>query len=72
MFLKEVFYAQQSCIYFMKNMVKKNILIIEKQISILKWFLKDCVILKTGVLAAENSAHYNVKYIKTENGYFKL
>ncbi len=67
MFLKVVFYAQQSCIYFMKNMVK-NILIIEKQISILKWFLKDCVILKTGVLAAENSAHYNVKYIKTENG----
>ncbi len=29
---------------------------LEQQISILEWFLKDCVTLKTGEMAAENSA----------------
>ncbi len=42
----------------------------EHQISILEWFLKDHVPLKTGLLAAENSAsnsaaeNYFPKYIK--------
>ncbi len=41
----------------------------EQQI-ILEWFLKDHVTLKTGVMAAE--INYILKYIKTENSYFKL
>ncbi len=47
---------------------------VEQQISILEWFLKDHVTLKTG---AENSAlitavNYILQYIHIENRYFKL
>ncbi len=31
-------------------------ILLEDQICILEWFLKDHVILKTGVISAENSA----------------
>ncbi len=37
---------------------------LEHQISILEWFLKDHVTLKTGAMAV-----FQVKYIKTENSY---
>ncbi len=48
----------------------------EQQISILEWFLKDHVTLKTGVIDAENSAlitgiNYILKYIQIESSYFK-
>ncbi len=39
---------------------------LEHQISILEWFLKDHVTLKTGAMAV-----FQVKYIKTENSYLK-
>ncbi len=44
-------------------------MILEQQISILEWFLKDHVTLKTGVIAAENVAlitgiNYIFKYIQ--------
>ncbi len=44
--------------------------VFEQQISILKWYVKDCVTVKTGVMTAENSAlptgiNYITKYIKT-------
>ncbi len=46
---------------------------LEQQISILEWFLKDHVTLKTD---AENAAliteiNYIVQYIHIENNYFK-
>ncbi len=49
---------------------------LENQISILKWFLKDHVTLKTGVMAAKR-INYSIKlinyvliYIKIENGLY--
>ncbi len=37
-------------------MVKNKEMFLEHQINILEWFLKDHVTLKTGIMAAENSA----------------
>ncbi len=54
-------------------------MIIEDSISILEWFQKDHVPMKTRVMTAENSAlhhmnklHLNIQYIKIENGYLKM
>ncbi len=49
----------------------------KQQISILEWFLKDQVTLKTGVMMLKiqlliTGINYFLKYIKTENSYFKL
>ncbi len=51
---------------------------LENQISILKWFLKDHVTLKTGVMAAKR-INYSIKlinyvliYIKIENGFIVI
>ncbi len=49
----------------------------EQQISILEWFLKNHVILKTGVMMLKiqlcnQRLNYILKYIKIENSYFKL
>ncbi len=52
MFLKEIAYPHQGCIYLIKN----TVLIIKHQIIILDWFLKDHVTLKTWIMAAEKSA----------------
>ncbi len=50
---------------------------LEQQISILEWFLKDHVTLKTGVMLLKNQFlldrnNYILKYIKIENSYFTL
>ncbi len=50
---------------------------IEQQISILEWFLKDHVTLKTEVMMLKiqlciTGINYILKYIKIENSYFKL
>ncbi len=49
---------------------------IVQQISILEWFLKDHMVLNSGVMGAENTTlitaiSYILKYIKTESIYFK-
>ncbi len=50
---------------------------LEQQISILEWFLKDPVIMKTGVMMLKielwiTEINYMLKYIQIENSYFKL
>ncbi len=53
-------------------------MLFEHQISIFKWFLKDHVTLKTGVIAAKKftfaiiGINYLLKCIQIENSYFKL
>ncbi len=49
----------------------------EQQISILEWFLKDHVTLKTGVMMLKiqlciTGINYISKYIKSEKSYFKF
>ncbi len=50
---------------------------LEQQISILEWFLKDPVIMKTGVMMLKielwiTEINYMLKYIQIENSYFKI
>ncbi len=44
-------YKQKKIIYSSKVWGQENYLILEQQISILEWFLKDHVTLKTGIMA---------------------
>ncbi len=49
---------------------------IEQQISILEWFLKDHVTLKTGVMTLKiqiyvTGINYILKYSQIENSYFE-
>ncbi len=44
---------------------------LEQQISILEWFLKDHVTLKTGVMMLKIHRNYILQYIPIEN-FFKL
>ncbi len=43
-------YKQKKYIYSSKVWGQENYLILEQQISILEWFLKDHVTLKTGII----------------------
>ncbi len=57
--------------------VNREALFLEQQINILDWFLKDHVTMKTGVMMLKiqlciTGINYILKYIKIENGYFKL
>ncbi len=50
---------------------------VEQQISILEWFLKDHVTLKTGVMMLKiqlriTEINYILQYIHIENSYFTL
>ncbi len=57
--------------------IDNNKNVFELQISILEWFPKDHVTLKTEVIMLKiqlyiTGINYNLKYIKIENSYFKL
>ncbi len=57
--------------------IENNIFFLEQQISILEWFLKDHVTLKTGVMMLKiqlriTGINYILIYITIENSYFKL
>ncbi len=59
-----------------KNIINNWVPIIEQQISILEWFLKDRVKLNIGVIMLETQVcikgiNYILQYFQIENSYFK-
>ncbi len=59
-----------STLLFIDN---NNKMFFKQQISILKWFLKDHVTLKPGVMMLKNHSFesYILQYIQSESSYFK-